>query len=62
MQEYFKILNEYGEEYADYWYDCVIDGTEPSSYEEWLEDEDYRQEQINRLFFTDEEKYGYYED
>jgi len=53
-----KMIETFGNEYADYWYNCTIDGIEPMSYEEWTDNEQYAQDQIDLSRMTDAERYG----
>lgn len=38
--------------------ECEYYGEEPLSYDEWLKQEAYEQEAIDRMLMTDDEKYG----
>jgi hypothetical protein len=57
-QEFQKIIIQYGNEYADYWYDVVAHGANPMSYDEWLENEQYAQDCIDQSRLTEAERYG----
>lgn len=57
-QDFQKIIQQYGNEYADYWYDVTTDGVNPMSYDEWLKNEEYAQKQIDLSIMTDAERYG----
>ena len=57
-QDFQKIIIQYGNEYADYWYDCTMDGIDPMSYEEWSDNEQYAQDQIDLTRLTEAERYG----
>ena len=51
-------IDEYSISYNLYLEECEYYNEEPLSYDEWLEEEAYEQEAIDRLFMTDAEKYG----
>ncbi len=58
-EKYQKIIEQYGNEYADYWYDLSVDGRiDPMSYDEWLENEQYAQDCIDQSRLTEAERYG----
>jgi hypothetical protein len=51
-------IDEYSISYSLYLEECEIFDEEPLSYNEWLAQEEYEQEAIDRLFMTDAERYG----
>lgn len=51
-------INEYGIAYNLYLEECEYYNEEPLSYDEWFEQEQYEQEQIDRMLLTDAERYG----
>lgn len=53
-----KGISERGLSYQLYLEECEQYNEEPLSYDEWLKQEEYEQEAIDRLFMTDDEKYG----
>ena len=58
MEANIKGINEYGLAYNLYLEECEYFGEESLSYDEWLAQEEYEQEAIDRLFMTDAERYG----
>ncbi len=53
-----KGINEYGLAFSLYLEECEYYNEEPLSYDEWLEEEIYEQEAIDRMLMTDAERYG----
>ena len=51
-------IDEHAVSYNLYLEECEYYDEEPLSYDEWLQNEKYEQAQIDRLFMTDDEKYG----
>lgn len=51
-------IDENNISYNLYLEECEYFNEEPLSYEEWLKQEAYEQEAINRMLMTDAEKYG----
>lgn len=51
-------INEHGISYSLYLDECEFYDEEPLSYDEWLEQQKYEQEQIDRMLLTDSERYG----
>ena len=51
-------IDEHSLAYNLYLEECEYYGEEPLSYDEWLKEEEYEQEQIDRLLMTDAERYG----
>ena len=51
-------IDEHALSYNLYLDECEYYDEEPLSYDEWLKQEEYEQEAIDRLFMTDAEKYG----
>lgn len=58
MEDIIKGIDEQSVSYNLYLDECEYYGEEPLSYDEWLKEEEYEQEQIDRLLMTDDEKYG----
>ena len=57
-----EYVNIYGETYEDFVRDCLDNNEAPWTKERWVsywkEQDDYEQEQIDRMLLTDAEKYG----
>lgn len=58
MEDIIKGIDRRNISYNLYLEECEIFNEEPLSYNEWLRQEEYEQEAIDRLFMTDSEKYG----
>ena len=58
MEDIIKGIDRRSISYNLYLEECEIFNEEPLSYNEWLREEEYEQEAIDRLFMTDSEKYG----
>ena len=53
-----KGINEHNISYNLYLEECEYYEEEPLSYDEWLKQEEYEQEAIDRMLMTDAERYG----
>lgn len=53
-----KGVSETGLSYQLYLEECEFFEEEPLSYSDWLAQEEYEQEQIDRSLMTDAERYG----
>lgn len=51
-------IDKYAISYSLYLEECEWYDEEPLSYDEWLRQRQYEQEQIDRMLLTDAEKYG----
>lgn len=58
MEVSIKGICEHNLAYNLYIDECEYYNEEPLSYDEWLKQEEYEQEAIDRMFMTDAEKYG----
>ena len=58
MEAIIKGINERNISYNLYLEECEYYNEEPLSYDEWLKQEEYEQEAIDRSLMTDDEKYG----
>jgi hypothetical protein len=51
-------IDEHSIAYNLYLEECEYYDEEPLSYDEWLKQEEYEQEAIDRMLMTDAERYG----
>lgn len=51
-------IDEHALSYSLYLDECEWYEEEPLSYDEWLKQEEYEQEAIDRMLMTDAERYG----